>query len=153
MQNRFVLNVPDELPESLEAATQHFSEFLQVNGYPHDVRWIAADDVAVNEQARFLIRDREESSIREAQVLYKAGLRRELGIALRAVCATDKITFALIFVPRDETDAEYALMPKGLKLSCPTRRYDATLVNNSLLWLLLRLRNRKRTKSRMELFQ
>jgi hypothetical protein len=132
------------LPDSLDGAATQFSEFLRNNGYPGEVCWITADDVAVDPQGKFWLRDRSESRLRQAELLYRSGVERGLGIALRAVCANETTTFALIFIPRDETEAQYAMMGRGIKLSCPTIRRPTMVVNNLLWWWTLRARNRKR---------
>lgn len=150
-----MLNDPNELPQLLGDAVPHLVEFLEKNGYPNKVFWVTRSDVAFDAQDNVLVRARGESSLRRAELLYEEGVRRGLGIALRAVCATEKTTFASIFIPSDEIDAEHALMARGLKLSCPTRRRAATVADNPLnllRWVLLRVRNRKRMKLLTECF-
>jgi|SRR5579859_166933 len=134
------------LPNSLDSATTQFSEFLRNNGYPGGVRWITAADVAIDQQGNFWVRNHPEFHISQAELQYRSGLERGLGVALRAVCANETTTFALIFVPRDNAEAQYAMMGNGIKLSCPTVRCPTKIVNNFLWWWILKARNRKRTK-------
>jgi hypothetical protein len=138
--------VPLELPNSLDDAARRFSEFLRNNGYSGNVRWITSADVVVDPQGKFWVRNRSESCLQQAELRYRLGVERGLGVALSAVCANEETTFASIFIPRDKRDAECAMMGKGLKLSCPTAKRPTIVVQNSLRWLILRARNRKRTK-------
>lgn len=78
-----------------------------------------------------------------AEQQYAEGLNRNLGVQLRAICATDAQTFASVFVPKDDLDRQYHLMGRVLKLSCPVEMRLASTVQNPLRWLMLRLRNRK----------
>jgi hypothetical protein len=138
-------DVPQSLPDSLDDAARRFSEFLENNGYPGNIHWVTSTDVAVDRQGKYWIRNRPTFGLRHAMNRYRSGVQLGLGVALHAVCANEKTTFASILIPRDETDAEYAMMGNGLKLSCPTTRHPTMVVNNSLRWLVLRARHRKRT--------
>ena len=140
-----VNDLSQSLPDSLDEAARRFSEFLENNGYPGNVHWVTSTDVAVDRQGKYWIRNRPTSGLLHAMKRYRSGVQLGLGVALRAVCANEKTTFASILIPRDETDAEYAMMGNRLKLSCPTTRHVTMVVNNSLRWLVLRARNRKRT--------
>jgi hypothetical protein len=59
------------------------------------------------------------------------GLERNFGIKLQAICATASETFASVFVPEDDVDAQYHLMGRGLNLSCPVERYCTAAVRES----------------------
>lgn len=138
--------VLQNLPNSLDGAATQFSEFLRNNGYPGEVRWITSADVAVDQQGSFYVRNRPQSSLKQAELLYRSGVELGLGIALRAVCADETTTFASILVPCDKGEAQYAMMGRGIKLSCPTVKRPTMVVGNLLRWWILKARNGKRTK-------
>jgi hypothetical protein len=77
---------------------------------------------------------------------YAEGLGRNLGIELRAICATDTETFASVFVPVDDLDRQYHMMGRGLKLSCPAERYSTSTTTNPLKWLAVWLSSGRRPK-------
>jgi hypothetical protein len=133
-------------PASLAIAEQNFRAFLATEGYPQIIRWVGRDDVLVDTQRHFWIRDRETESVKHADQQYSEGLKRNLGIALHALCCTEVETFAAVFVPGDDLDRQHHLMGRVLKLSCPTKKLYATKVKNPLRWLALRLRNGRRSK-------
>lgn len=92
-------------------------------------------------------RENEEQKQSEIAALqYRFGVQRNPGILLEAVCATETETFARVFIPEDDIDAQYRLIGRGLKLSCPVERYRMSAVTNPVHWLFLRLRYRKRSK-------
>jgi hypothetical protein len=49
------------------------------------------------------------------------GLERNFGIKLQAICATASETFASVFVPEDDVDAQYHLMGRWIKPLMPRR--------------------------------
>jgi hypothetical protein len=52
-----------------------------------------------------------------------------------------------VFVPDDDVEAQYHLMGRGLKLSCPVEKYPTTATTNPFHWVLLWLRYRKQSKT------
>jgi hypothetical protein len=133
-------------PTTFDAAEQLFREFLVRNGYPSNVRWLVPDNVVPDKSKRYWIREDNGKASAEAHRRYVAGLERNLGISLRAICSTDTTTFATIFVPADYLDAQHNLMGRGLKLSCPTEAAPACTVVSPIRWFLVRLRYGRRTR-------
>ena len=103
------------------------------------------DDVVVDTKRRYWVRKREAEGTRRAAVRYSEGLVRNFGIMLKAICATETETFASVFVPDDDSDAQ-DLTGRGLKLSCPVERYFTTTVKNPFRWKALCWRNGERSK-------
>jgi len=103
-------------------------------------------DVVVDESSHYWVRKRDEEATRNAALRYSEGLERKLGIMLQAICATESETFASVFIPEDDSDAQGHLMGRCLKLSCPVERYSTSAVTNPFTWMLLRWRNGKRSK-------
>ena len=132
-------------PRSFAEAEVRFGQFLASNGYPATIGWLKSDHVLVDTPSQRWV-DRGAKALDDAKLRYAEGLRRNLGIALYAICATDKVTFASVFVPEDDVDAQYRLMSRGLKLSCPTSRLSASVITNRLRCVILALRDRGRSK-------
>jgi len=129
-------------PATLQVAEEKFSTFLASQGYPKAVCWVEPSDLIVDAKRHYWIRPRRETAMR-AEQQYTKGLRRNLGVQLQAICATNAETFASVFVPEDDLDRQYHLMGRVLKLSCPVEMPLASTVQNPLRWLVLRFRNRK----------
>ena len=136
-------------PIALAIAEERFKEFLTQNGYPPDVRWILAKDLLIDTSGRYYVRHADRFHLdgaQEADRRYTVGLGKQIGISLRAYCASETETFASVFVPADATDAQYHLMGPGLKMTCPTKIQPAQMIESGGLWLLLTLRNRARIR-------
>lgn len=135
-------NVTDSItdpPPTLSAAEEKFSTFLASQGCPRTICWLAPGDLLVDTRTHHWIRVRPNAAKRAAE-RYAEGFEGKLGIELRVICATQAETFALVFVPKDDLDAQYHLMGRGLKCTCPVKRYSTSTVRNPLKWLTLCLR-------------
>ena len=133
-------------PETLSAAEEKFRTFLATQNYPQLICWLLPGDVVVDTNRHYWVRKREAEATRHAALRYTEGLERNLGVMLQAICATEAETFASVFVPEDDLDAQYHLMGRCLKLSCPVERYSTSTVRNPFKWRLLWWRNGKRSK-------
>src|SRR5215471_9030931 len=145
---RIIWNVTEsnsDPPPTLEAAEERFRTFLASQSYPKTVCWLRPGDVLLDKERHFWIKEHRGRAAKDAAQRYSHGLERNLGIELRAICATEAQTFAFVFVPQDELDAQHRLMGRGLKLSCPVDRYSASTISSPLKWLGLRLRNAQRS--------
>ena len=149
VNNHLVPDSSAEPPETLAVAEQQFKFFLTTNRYPSNVCWITSCDVAFCE-GQFFVKQTDDMDERDASERYAVGVAKGLGVELRAICADDRETFATIYVPSDEQDAKYHLIGRSLKLSCPTSRRTAKRVRNRLKWLILRTRDRGRSRSLLE---
>ena len=135
-----------EPPATLSAAEEKFRTLLATQNYPKAICWLMPGDVVVDAKRHYWVSKREEESAWHAAVRYTEGLELHSGIMLKAICATETETFASVFVPDDDLDAQGHLMGSGLKLSCPVERYTATSVTNLLRWKVLCWRNGQLSK-------
>jgi hypothetical protein len=133
-------------PQTLSAAEEKFGTFLATQNYPKTICWVMPGDVVVDTNRHYWVRKREAEATRYAALRYSVGLERKFGVKLQAICASESETFASVFVPEDDLDAQYHLMGRGLKLSCPVERYSTSAVRNPLKWRLLWWRNGQRSK-------
>lgn len=129
-------------PGTLQVAKEKFSAFLASQGYPKAVCWLEPSDLLLDAKRHYWVRHRRETTMR-AEQQYAEGVDRNLGVELRAICATNTETFASVFVPENDLDRQYHLMGPLLKLSCPVEIRPASAVQSPLRWWVLRLRNRK----------
>ncbi|MBT6495404.1 MAG: hypothetical protein HOL01_12705 [Planctomycetaceae bacterium] len=80
---------------------------------------------------------------------YEEGVRRGLGINLHVFCYLNARPLCYIWLPEDETDAEYRMLT-GLKLSAPSEPGRQTVVGIrwKLRWVWLRWMERRISKHR-----
>src|SRR5215468_1754351 len=133
-------------PLSLDAAEEQFRRFLRTQQLSEAIWWLMPGDVVVAAGPRYWVRKRADEALPYARARYEEGLRRNLGILLEVVCATEKETFAGVFIPSDPIDAQHRLMGRGLKISCPVQRYPTSITNNALRWSLLQWRYGNQSK-------
>jgi len=134
-------------PETLAEAAVRFKKFLSAQHWPQTISWLMRDKVLVDRQGQFWVREQGTEPFEQAKLRYSEGVQRNLGVALRAVCATATETFASVFVPTDDLDRQYHLMGRVLKLSVPTSRKSALTVRSPLRWWILELRNKRHSKA------
>ena len=144
--NSRVTDVNPDPPQTLSAAEEKFRTFLATQNYPKTICWVMPGDVVVDTNRHYWVRKRGAQGARYAALRYSVGLERNFGVKLQAICATESETFASVFVPEDDLDAQYRLMGRRLKLSCPVERNAMSTVTNPLKWRLLWWRNGQRSK-------
>jgi hypothetical protein len=133
-------------PRTLADAEQKFSRFLASQNYPDAICWLMPGDVMMDRKRHHWIRKRRTKAAKFAALRYSDGVERKLGIHLRAICATEDETFASVFIPEDELDAQCHQMGRGLKLSCPVERHCTSAISNPVQWLVLWCRHGRRSK-------
>jgi hypothetical protein len=144
--NSRVTDASPDPPQTLSAAEETFRTFLATQNYPKTIFWVRPGDVVVDTSRHYWVRKRGAKGARYAAQRYSVGLERNFGVKLQAICATESETFASVLVPEDDVDAQYRLMERGLKLSCPAERNATSTVTNPLKWKLLWWRNGQRSK-------
>ena len=128
-----------------DEAVSVFRSFLRQQGQSDTVLWIWRNSIISRRGSgshkianRRIFIDRhalaDDESIRK---YYDGGVKRGLGIALRVFCVADGNPLCYIYLPEDETAAEYSMM-SSLKCSVPTPCPTATFINYQFLAVLLR---------------
>jgi hypothetical protein len=130
--------------ETLAEAAEKFKRFLLAQNWPQTIGWLTRDNVLVDRQGQFWVRERGANAIEQAKLRYSEGVERNLGVALSA---TDTETFASVCIPADDLDRQYHLMGCVLKLSVPTSRKSALTVRSPLRWWILELQNKRHSKA------
>jgi len=133
-------------PRTLLAAEEKFRTFLATQDYPTTICWLMPGDVVADRNRHLWVRKRGTEGTRYATLQYSVGVERNCGVELEAVCATETETFASVFVPEDDVDAQRHLMGRCLKLTCRVERFATSAVTNPLKWRLLWWWNARRSK-------
>lgn len=133
-------------PKTLNEAEERFRGFLRRVNYPDVICWLIPGDVVVSAGPHYWVRKRAGKAAEYAALRYAEGVNRNFGILLEAICATEAETFASVFVPEDDEDAQRHLMGPVLKLSCPVERHSTTVITNPFRWLWLCTRHGKQSE-------
>lgn len=133
-------------PQTFEVAEQRFARFLGEQGYPATVCWVTPGSVLVGTNRCYYVRVYRPEAFALARERYSRGLECGLGIALIAFCNSDRETFAIVIIPKDDLDRQNRLMGKLLKLSCPLPSARAIVVKDPRRWEILQMRHEERSK-------
>ena len=123
-----------EVPAFPDAMRQ-CRDFLTGQNLPSDLLWVFREDVAWRKRRIFVRQPLPAENERLVESLYESGRRRDLGIRLEVLCLLGSRPCCYVWLPKDQTDAEYALllMSKFI-ISVPTDLRNAESVKNPLVW-------------------
>jgi hypothetical protein len=125
------------IPGSFDEAIAGFREFLRAQGLPDQIRWVTQRSVLISSRGFYWIKFQNiADDLAIAHETYVKGINRGMGISINALCKTEANTFAYIFVPEDQEEAERLLIG-GLKLSVPINIPKAKLIDNPFAWWAL----------------
>jgi hypothetical protein len=142
--------------QSFQEALAEFHQFLARNGHPQEVIWVKPDDVILTGGPLLYVRVQASRGNEEsARQLFESGISRQMGVLFGTLCEIDGATCSYVWVPKDETESQQALMPTGLKMSVHSEnsRVRGKAVRNPLHWSYFRLKYRKKQESKKQLFQ
>jgi len=132
---------PNPALPSFTEAVSTFKAFLEREGASAQLLWVDREDVTSHRRQIWVrIGDAREAA-RRAEARYEAGREKGLGVSLRAVCKVGDSTACYVWVPKDKTDAEYAMQPRSLKCAVPVPLISASVVRSSVYWHLRRALN------------
>ena len=140
---------------TFDESVLRYEGFLAKHGFPSKVIWVTPEDILVSTKPVVYVRvPVSKENERFAKQLFDFGISQEKGVLFETLCESKDLTFAYVWVPRDERESEEYLMPNGLKLSARqgSSRRPARLVGNRLHWTYLQLRYSELQKFREQLF-
>jgi hypothetical protein len=115
-------------------AVVRFRSFLNDEGYSGAIGWVFPEDVLFV-GAQWLIRPRpKELSENCVADVYETAVAIRLGVKLGVLCKVGTDLWCYIFCPDDQTEAEYCLMPDGLKLSIPMPLEEGRIAVDESEW-------------------
>jgi hypothetical protein len=119
-----------------EEAIKQFQNFIEEQGGSPDLLWVFREDCGWWKRRLFV---RMSPRLRDAdqfRARYERGVARGLGVQFIVLCSLAGSSCCFLWTPRDEMDAEYAMIA-GLKLSVPMAPERAYAIRNPLLWRIL----------------
>src|SRR5258708_6920397 len=100
-------------------AVARFRSFLDDQGHRGPTSWVFPSDVLLV-VGGWIIRPRpQETVIAEVGNAYQNAITRRLGVKFDVLCLERETVWCYIYCPTDQIEAEYGMMPDGLKLSVP----------------------------------
>lgn len=135
-----------ELP-SFEDATAQLQAFLGHQQHSQEIVWICREDVFQQWPKLYVkVPLPNESSL--AEKIYKAGVRRGLGVEISVCCFVTGLACCYVWIPKDEIDAEYRML-HGLKLKILEPSHQITVsVKSRIRWFWIKFwgsRDHRRT--------
>jgi hypothetical protein len=79
--------------------------------------------------------------IEEVIAAYHRAVDRRLGVKFGVLCLEREVLWTYVFGPADRTEAEYHLMPDGLKLCVRTPPDTGRVLRDEREWEALRLQD------------
>jgi hypothetical protein len=127
----------EDCPGFIEAK-QRFTRFLASQGHPEDVHWVFRDDFyrrrAKPPVVRWPLHEMNEILTRQH---FEVARYRGHGVELAALFYCASRTFAHVWYPESEEEADYSLI-SGLKLSVPEPLPEAILEESEWCWSVRR---------------
>ena len=97
-------------------AIARFRAFLERGGWRGTLAWLGSPGIAVRRRTIYACPARFEA-LQEVERAYVAAARLRLGVLLGSVGQDSDFSYCYLWSPASELEAQYHLMPDGLKLS------------------------------------
>ena len=138
---------------TFDEAVANFSAFLQQNGYPSDVIWVAEQDVLVTPARLVYVRfPTPRESAAAARRSFEMGMCG-LGVRLSTICASQEASYCNAWAPMTRDQAARAMMrARAVKMFASTNNSEAIVVRSRSKWLFLRFKFRSHQRFRASLF-
>jgi hypothetical protein len=121
-------------------AVCRFEAFLRHCGAPTDICWVAFPDVAWVDRLYVRPRPRDQAVV-AARWKYERSVPRLLGVKLAALGRSGAASYCYVYRPSSRIEAEYSMMPDGLKLSVRDSLPEVVVVADAGEWHRLRTRD------------
>jgi hypothetical protein len=124
---------------TFEDAANDFARFAESQGFPVRLLWITSEDIVFWRGRYFVLIGDADTRRLQARAQFDMGIARGVGISLEGKCKANAWTICRVFVPHDDQDAQYRMIPKtGVKMSVAVNPKPAVLVKSSVLFGLLK---------------
>jgi hypothetical protein len=143
-------------PESFEEAVSRFEVFLTENGYSTNLIWIEASELVLSSQHSIYVKlPAPARNLSHARDCFERGRANGLGVNFGTIRELRNATCCYAWVPKDEVNQQNHLMGRGLKLTAKTgsSRLTGVIVKSQFHWWFLKLRHRRHSDLRDDLFR
>jgi hypothetical protein len=125
-----------DYPEFPEAVCR-LQRFLRDCKVPENIDWVRFSNVAWVGGRLYIWPLPRDRALAFARAEYECALNQRPGVMLAALGRAGATVYCYVYQPSSKVEAEYRLMPDGLKLSVPTPLWEATVVCDQSQWQLL----------------
>jgi hypothetical protein len=143
------------MEDDFDDAVLRFKAFLENNGFPSCITWLTdADILLTGSKVIYMRHPDEKSTEKEARKAFKQGLARGNGVLIKRLFSKDDKTYSFVWCPENQTEAEYALLPREIKFSVITSQvFKMVVVQDEEEWLHLADQYSPEQSQRMQLFE
>jgi hypothetical protein len=134
--------------DTFEHAAADFARFAVKQDYPPNLLWVKSTDAVFakwNGKWTYFVWKGDPTERQDrAKVEYDTAISRKVAIAFEGKCKTDRWTICRVYVPVDDTDTQYRMIPQtGVKVTVAVEPLPAVLVDSKLVWWILKWITRK----------
>jgi len=124
---------------TFEDAADDFARLAEQQGFPTRLLWITSTDIVFWRGRYFVFRGDADTRWQQAKARFETGIARSIGIELEGKCKTGGWTICRVYVPEDDTDAQYRMIPEhGIKMKVSVHPMPAVLVGSRVMFELLK---------------
>jgi hypothetical protein len=116
--------VSQATPKTFEEVARDFAQFAKSQGFPPRLLGITPDDIVFWIGSYFVFRGDAEKRELQARTTLDVGIARSMGIELGGRCMTLDLTICRFYVPADDIDAQYRMIPQP-GVTVKSRRYGS----------------------------
>ena len=141
--------------ETFDEAVVRFQKFLIQQGRPSKLVWLEPRDILLSGTRVVYVKlPTPGGREKQARKLYDYGLTQGRGVIFNGMVEIEGATCSNVWVPADDTEAQYALLLPALKLRVATGdyRFVGEAVRSRIRWFFLCLRHREKQKPKHQLF-
>jgi hypothetical protein len=137
------LPLGEPLKPDFYSAADDFARFAVSQGYPLNLLWVTQADVVLLRWMRtwtyFVWKGEPNKRQGEVRIVYQNAMARNVGLTFEAKCKTDRWTICRVYVPENDIDAQYRMIPDhGVKMNVATDPKPTMFIRSRLLFRFLR---------------
>jgi hypothetical protein len=129
--------------EGFDQAVQRLRNLLARQGFSPNVIWIEPSDVVLTGDKRiFLYHSGGESAAIAARSTFEQGVQEGNGVVLKGLFPKKNATYSFVWFPRDRAEAEYEMVPPGVKLQVNlSETFKVVIIRSRERWQTLSQRH------------
>jgi hypothetical protein len=142
-------------PSTFEEAVANFETLLREKGYVANLIWVEPRDLILSGRRSIYVRlPVSATNLDCVRERFTSGMSTGRGIAFGTICELSHATCCYAWTPDTQTEKETHLMSSGLKLSvgADQSRLTGTAIKSWICWQLLKIRYRRYSALKKQLF-
>jgi hypothetical protein len=116
---------------NFDIAESDFQYFAMKEGYPAALLWTTAYELAFWRQRFWVLTGNNEGRRERAKAVFERTAAKNVGMMIDGKCRTDGFTIFGVYVPKDEADDQYCMIPQaGVKVIVALSPPETVLVQS-----------------------